>query len=88
MRAKIKLSRIYITNSIQVFRKSNNQIVKPLKAGFSGFIAILIVLFLINLISFISGTTEKFAMDSLDFLLAGTGFVLQMTGTVVKSFVR
>jgi len=79
---------IYITNSIQGFRKPNNQIAKPLKAGFLGFIAILLILFFLNLISFITGTNEKFGMDSLDFLLAGTGFVLKMTGTLVKGFTR
>jgi len=62
--------------------------VKPLKAGLLGFITILTIIFLFNLISFITGTKEKIGVDSVDFLLAGTGFVLQMTGTLVKSFIR
>jgi hypothetical protein len=88
MRTKTQSSSDYFANSIQGFRKLSNPIVKPLKAGFLGFLTILTILFFINLISFITGTNEKFGMDSFDFLLAGTGFVLQMTGTVVQSFIR
>ena len=88
MKTIIKSSPVHNSTSIPDFKKLNNHLVKPLKSGFLGFIAILIILFFINLISFITGTNEKFGMDSLDFLLAGAGFTLQMTGTLVKGFIR
>ena len=79
---------VYISNSVLNFSSLSNKIVNSLKAGFLGFAAVLIILFFINLASFITGTNEKFGMDSLDFLLAGIGFVLQMTYSLLKSFIR
>jgi len=88
LRTKIKSSPGHNKTSAPCFRIPNTEIVKSLKAGFLAFSAILLIIFFINLISFFIGSNEKFGMDSLDFLLAGTGFVLQMTGTLVKSFIR
>jgi hypothetical protein len=76
------------TTSFSDYSKLNNHIIKPLKAGFFGFTAILLIIFFMNLIPFIIGSNGKFGMDFLDFQLAGVGFVLQMTGTSLKSFIR
>lgn len=69
-------------------KKLKDYFIKPLKAGFYGFITILLVLFIINLFSFLFGSTEHFGMDILDILLASVGFILQLTATLFKSFVR
>jgi hypothetical protein len=67
MRTKIHSSSDYFANSIQGFRKLSNPIVKPLKAGFLGFITILMIIIVINLLSFVIGSNEKFRIDSLIF---------------------
>ena len=77
-----------VSTTIVGSRKLTNHLIKPLKAGFLGFATILMIIFFINLISFVIGTNQKFGMDLLDLLLAGLGFVLQMTSTVLKSFIR
>ena len=77
-----------ISTSILSSRKLANHLIKPLKAGFLGFATILMILFFINLFSYVIGTNEKFGMDLIDLLLAGVGFFLQLTGTLLKSFVR
>ena len=77
-----------ISTSILGSSKLTNHLIKPLKAGFLGFATILMILFFINLFSYVIGTNEKFGMDVLDLLLAGVGFFLQLTGTLLKSFVR
>jgi hypothetical protein len=79
---------IQITNTFPKSVKFNNYFVRPLKAGFVGFAAILMIVFFINMLSFVVGSAEKFGMDYLDLLLAGVGFVLQLTSTLLKSFVR
>ena len=73
------------TSSIPEQSKFNNYLVKPLKTGFSGFTTILMIIFFMKLIHFILGYNEKFGMDILDLLLAGIGFVLQMTQTSLKN---
>ena len=73
------------TSSIPEQSKLNNNFSKPLKAGFSGFTTILMIIFSMKLIHFIMGYNEKFGMDILDLLLAGIGFVLQMTHTSLKN---
>ena len=77
MKTITQSSQIQITASIPEIRKINEHLFKPLKAGF-----------FINLLSYVIGTNEKFGMDVLDLLLAGVGFFLQLTGTLLKSFVR
>ncbi len=77
------------TNYIKTNRqKVKEYLVKPIKAGFLGFATILMVLFFINLLSFIFGTVEHFGMDLLDMMLAAVGFILQLSGTLLKSFAR
>ncbi|HEY4754814.1 MAG TPA: hypothetical protein VIH28_02045 [Ignavibacteriaceae bacterium] len=88
MKTKIKSSSVHITTAVPGCEKLNNHLFKPLKAGFLAFTTILLIIFLFNLLSFVIGSNEKFGMDSLDFLLAGIGFVLQMTGSLLKSFIR
>jgi len=70
------------------YGKLNNHLIKPLKTGFLGFTTILMIIFFLNLISFVIGSNEKFGMDFLDFHLAGVGFVLQMTRTSIKNFIK
>lgn len=77
-----------ITTSVPRFIRLNTYLIRPLKAGFVGFATILMILFFINLLSYAAGSAEKFGMDYLDLLLAGVGFVLQTTGTLLKSFSR
>jgi hypothetical protein len=55
-------------------------------AGFWGFFAILMMIFLIHLFPFVTGAGESFALDMIDFLVAGIGFVLQMTISLFKNF--
>ena len=88
MKTIAQSSQIQITTSIPEIRKINEHLFKPLKAGFLGFITILMIIFFINLLSYVIGTNEKFGMDVLDLLLAGVGFFLQLTGTLLKSFVK
>lgn len=82
------------SNAIKTnFINTNNQkvkeyLVKPFKAGILGFTTILIVLFFINLLSFIFGSAEHFRMDLVDMLLGGVGFLLQLSGALLKSFAR
>ena len=73
------------TRSISEQSKLDNNLIKPLKAGFSGFTTILMIIFFMKLIHFILGYNEKFGMNILDLLLAGIGFVLQMTRTSLKN---
>jgi hypothetical protein len=70
------------------YGKLNNHLIKPLKAGFWGFTTILMIIFFLNLISFVIGSNEKFGMDFLDLQLAGVGFVLQVTSTSLKNFIK
>lgn len=79
---------VQITSAVPAYKKINNYLVKPIKAGFLGFAAILMIIFFINLLSYVMGSTEKFGMDYLDLLLAGVGFFLQMTSALLKSFTR
>ena len=88
MKTIIKSNPVYNSTIIPDFKKLNNHLVKPLKSGFLGFTAILMIIIILNLLSFVIGSNEKFGIDFLDFQLAGAGFVLQMTGTSLKSFIR
>lgn len=88
MKTITQSSPIHITTSIPDSRKLNDHLIKPLKAGILGFTKILMIILLFNLLSFVIGSNGKFGIDFLDFLLAGTGFVLQMTGTLLKNFIR
>jgi len=88
MKTLTQLNPVQITASVPRFVKLNTYLVRPLKAGFAGFATILMILFFINLLSYAAGSAEKFGMDYLDLLLAGVGFVLQTTGTLLKSFSR
>jgi hypothetical protein len=88
MKTLTQSSSIQITNTIPKFVKLNNYFVRPLKAGFAGFATILMIVFFINLLSFVVGSSSNFGMDYLDLLLAGVGFVLQLTGALLKSFTR
>lgn len=88
MKTITQSSPVQITTSIPEIKKLNEHLIKPLKAGFLGFATILMIIFFINLLSYIIGTNEKFGMDVLDLLLAGVGFFLQLTGTLLKSFIR
>jgi hypothetical protein len=81
----MKFNPVHITTSVVDLKKLNNQLFKPLKAGSLGFITILMIIILINLLSFIIGPDVKFRMDTIDFLLAGVGFVLKMMGSLFKS---
>lgn len=88
MKTLVQMIPVSITTSASGFRKLNDRFVKPLKAGFLGFIIILFIIFFINLISYVSGSNEKFGMDFLDLLLAGLGFLLQMTGAIIKNYIK
>lgn len=88
MKTIIKSNPVYNSTIIPDYKKLNNHLVKPLKSGFLGFAAILMIIIILNLLSFVIGSNEKFGIDFLDFQLAGVGFVLQMTGTSLKSFIR
>ena len=88
LKTKIKSSPVHILTSVLCRRKLNNHLIKPFKSGFLAFTTILMIIFLFNLLYFVKGSNEKFGMDSLDFLIAGIGFVLQMTYSVLKSFMR
>jgi hypothetical protein len=88
MKTAIKSNPVYNSTIIPDYKKLNNHLVKPLKSGFLGFTTILMIIIILNLLSFVIGSNEKFRIDFLDFQLAGVGFVLQMTGTSLKSFIR
>ena len=88
MKTIIKSNPVHNSISIHDYKKLNNHLVKPLKSGFLGFTTILMIIIILNLLSVIIGSNEKFGIDFLDFQLAGVGFVLQMTGTSLKSFIR
>lgn len=88
MKTTIKFNRVFNSTSIPDFKKLNDHLVKPFKSGFLGFTAILMIIIILNLLSFVIGSNDKFGIDFLDFQLAGVGFVLQMTLTIVKSFIR
>jgi len=77
---------VQTSTSILGSRKLADNLIKPLKAGFLGFVTILMVIFFINLLSFIVGTNQKFGLDILDLLLAGLGFFLQSVATLLKNF--
>ncbi len=79
MKTLTHTSPVQITSSVPGYKKINNYLVKPIKAGFLGFASILMIIFFINLLSYVVGSTENFGMDYLDLLLAGVGFFLQMT---------
>jgi len=77
-----------MTTSLHNNAKINDYLLKPLKAGTIGFVTILMLLFFVNLLSVVIGINEKFGMDFLDMLLAGVGFLLQMSGTLLKCFMK
>jgi hypothetical protein len=76
------------TDSIPYYGKINSHLIKHLKAGLLGFTAILVIIFFMNLISYIIGSSGKIGVDSLDFQLAGVGFILQVASTSLKNFIR
>ena len=88
MKTLIQSNRVQVTTSVSDYRKLNSHLIQSLKAGFVGFATIMMIIFFINLLSFVIGTNEKFGLDFIDLLLAGVGFILQMTGTLLKSFIR
>jgi hypothetical protein len=88
MKTKTQSNSVKNTTAIPNYRKLNNHLVKPLKSGFFGFTIILMIIIIINLLSFLIGSKEKFGLDFIDFQLAGVGFVLQVTGTSLKNFIR
>lgn len=88
MRTVTHSSTVNVQQSVIFKQKMKDYLIKPIKAGFVGFATILMVLFFINLLSFVFGSTEHFGMDILDMLLAGVGFLLQLTSTLLKSLVR
>lgn len=77
-----------ISSSVHNSKKLDDYLLKPIKAGFIGFITILMIIFIFNFLTFVLGVNEKFGMDFIDMILAGVGFVLQLTGTLLKSFAR
>ena len=81
-------SSVQKTVSTPYYGKINSHLIKPLKAGLLGFTAILVIIFFMNLISFIIGSNWKIGVDSLDFQLAGVGFVLQVTRSSLKNFIN
>jgi hypothetical protein len=76
----------YIITSIPGFNKLNDHLFNATISGFLGFTAFLMTIFIMHVLLFVLGTNEKLGMDFLDFLLAGFGFFLQMTGSLIKSF--
>ena len=84
----MKFNQLHFTTSVPFRRKLNNHLIRPFKSGFLAFITISMIIFLFNLLYFVIGSTEKFGMDYLDFIIAGIGFVLQMTYSLLKSFIR
>jgi len=78
---------VQITVSVPGFRIINDHVMKSLKAGFSGSATILLIIFFIKLLSYII-SNEEFRMDFLDLFLAGLGFFLQMTGTLLKCLTK
>lgn len=79
---------VQISASLTETKKINSYVFKPIKAGFLGFATIMMLIFFINLISFVVGSTENFGLDIIDLLLAGVGFILQLSSTLLKSFIR
>ncbi len=86
MEALTKSISTYITISIPGFGKINDHLFKAMISGFFGFTTFLMIIFLINILDIILGSNEKFGLNFLDFLLAGFGFFLQTTGSLIKSF--
>lgn len=78
---------VQITKSVTAFNKINNHLIRPLKAGFKGFTVVIMLLFFFNLLTYL-GSSETFGMDLMDLTLAGFGFVLQSTSTLLKNFAR
>lgn len=81
---KTKFKRI--TALIPGFSKLNYHIIKPVKAGIKGFATVFFVILFIELFSNVFGHDKKLSLVFPDFLLAGLGFFLQMTGAMLKSF--
>lgn len=79
---------VQISTTIDAIKKSNGYIIKSLKAGFRGFTITIMLLFFINLLSYIISSDKTFGMDIIDLFLAGLGFVLQMTSTILKNFAK
>ena len=81
-----KLISAYIIIPIPGFEKLNDYLFNPLVAGILGFTIFFMIITLIHLLSYVTGLNVKFGIDYLDFLLAGLGFLLQMTSALIKSF--
>ncbi len=76
----------YIITSIPGFSKLNGHFINALISGFLGFTTFFVIILLMHILKLILGYNEKFGLDFLDYLLAGLGFFLQMTGSLVKSY--
>jgi hypothetical protein len=76
----------YITTSIPGFNKLNGHLINALISGFLGFTTFFVIILLMHILKLILGYNEKFGLDFLDYLLAGLGSFLQMTGSLVKSY--
>ena len=88
MKTMIQSHPVQISTSVTGVRKLNDYLIRPLKSGFKGFTIVLMIIFFINLLSFLSGINESFGMDLMDLLLAGLGFALQTSSTLLKCFAK
>jgi hypothetical protein len=77
---------VQISRSLSSYRKLNNHIIQPIKAGFIGFMVVLMIIFFIDLLSYIMTSGEKSKLDLLDLSLGGVGFVLQFCESLLRSF--
>lgn len=77
-----------LSRSVSDYRRLNDYLIKPIKAGFMGFLAILMIIVFINLLLYIIGTDEKSILDFLDLSFAGVGFVLKFAENLLRSMSR
>lgn len=76
---------VQLSTSFSNYRKLNDHLIQPIKAGFIGFLVILMIIFFINLLLYIMGSGEKSKLDFLDLSLSGVGFVLQFSESLLRS---
>jgi hypothetical protein len=76
---------VQLSKSIAVYKKLNDHLIKPIKAGFIGFSVILMIIFFFNLLLYVMTYNRNSKIDYLDFSLAGVGFVLQFSESLLKS---
>ena len=77
---------VQLSTSISGYRKLNHHLIHPVIAGFLGFSVILMIIYFINIFLYIIGSNQKSQLDFLALSLAGVGFVLQFSESLLRSF--